>query len=99
MKRYIEHPYFIRFLNNKVSKNLAEVVEAIDSGEADKLEEKATKKSVEFREKRFAKTLPTSKSVTRSKSSKKAKSKKKSGKKKSKFRNASSTSTNKESEE
>ena len=46
MKRYIEHAYFMRFLNNKVNKNLAEVVLAIDNGEADALEEKATKKSV-----------------------------------------------------
>ena len=30
MKRYVEHPYFSRYLNGKVSKNLAEVVEAID---------------------------------------------------------------------
>ena len=57
MKHYVEHPYMQRFLNNKVNKNLAEVVDAIDNGEAEGLEEKATKKSVDFREQKYAKKI------------------------------------------
>ena len=54
MKRYVEHPYMTRFLNGKIQKNLAEVVDLIETGEADGLEEKATKKTVELREKKYA---------------------------------------------
>ena len=57
MKTYVEHPYMERFLNGKVSRSLADVVQLIDSGEADALEEKATKKGVDTREKKYHKQI------------------------------------------
>ena len=43
MKKFVKHPYMVRFLKGKLSKNMAEVIDLLLSGEADKLEEKATK--------------------------------------------------------
>ena len=43
LKRYINHPYFERYMTGKVSKNLAQMVELVDSGEADALEKSCSK--------------------------------------------------------
>ena len=98
MQHYIQHPYMQRFLKGKVtSKNLAQVVESIDSGEADQLEEKATKKGVELREKKFSKTTSTDKKSDKKDGKKTDKKKSKSKSKKKKFfRNASSSSSSKD---
>ena len=46
MTKYIENPYMQRFLDGKIQKNLAEVVFAIENGEASYLEEKAVRSGV-----------------------------------------------------
>lgn len=57
LEKYVEHPYMKKFLDNKVSKSLAEMVALIDNGEADLLTEKNTKQGVKIRETRYAATL------------------------------------------
>ena len=39
MAKYVNHPYMDRFHAGKVTKNLADIVKLIDSGEADDMEE------------------------------------------------------------
>ena len=104
MKHYVENPYMQRFLDNKINKNLAEVVDAIDNNEADELEEQATKKSVDGREKKYAKHIGAKsfmKTRFKSKSDKRDKKDKKQKKSKGihskQFRNASSSSTDDDS--
>jgi RNA processing factor Prp31 len=38
MAKYVNHPYMHRFLAGKVNKNLADIVDLIDNGDADDLE-------------------------------------------------------------
>ena len=50
IQKYIDNPYMQRYVDGKINKTLAEVVYAIDSGEASCLEEKAVKNGVKQRE-------------------------------------------------
>ena len=97
MQKYIEHSYMKRYLDGKIQKNLAEVVQAIDSGEANHLEEKAVRGGIKAREDRHASKLrkkdKKDKKDKKSKKSKSLKKKPKSKSKKNRFSSASSSSS------
>lgn len=55
MAKYVNHPYMDRFHAGKVTKNLADIVKLIDSGEADEMEENLQKNEIKTREAKYAK--------------------------------------------
>jgi hypothetical protein len=53
MLKYVEHPYMKRMLEGKIKTPLSSMVDLIDSGEADELEEEAIKREIKVREARY----------------------------------------------